>query len=235
MTAPRKSKRPIKTIEENVGRATCLKCFRVSDLCLCSTIVPFEIEPLVVLLVHPREFMKTIGTVRIVKLALKNSIFWRGFGHEVDHDKELLALIENPNHFPTVLFPGADSINLTALSREELSTRIPPGKRLVIFVIDGTWTSAKQMIRTSEVLQKLTKLSFNVVTESTYQFRKQPQEFCLSTVEAVSLLVENLNQKGLCKPTPKGAHFAMLKSFEALVDSQVRREPSFKNPAQSGT
>jgi DTW domain-containing protein YfiP len=220
----RPSKRPVKQVGSFDGRDTCLKCFRVTRLCLCSTITRFEIEPLLVLLVHPREFMKTIGTVRIVKLSVANSILWRGFGVNFDTDPEMNALLKDTTLYPMVLFPGEDSLNLTAADETLLREKLPAGKRLAIFVIDGTWTSAKQMIRTSVKLSSLPKLSFNVETQSTYEFRKQPQEFCLSTVEAVSVLVENLKQRGLCNPKPDNAHRQMLQGFAALVKSQVRLE-----------
>jgi DTW domain-containing protein YfiP len=90
--------------------------------------------------------------------------------------------------------------------------------------MDGTWSTAKQMIRHSQKLSMLPKLSFNVETESTYEFRKQPAKFCLSTVEAVAVLIENLKQKGLCHPKPAGAHQLMLNGFKAMVTSQVQYE-----------
>jgi DTW domain-containing protein YfiP len=138
------------------------------------------------------------------------------------------AIIDDPSLHSMVLFPGSDSLNLSAASTEELTEKLPIGKRLAIFVIDGTWTSAKQMIRTSQKLSTLPKLSFEVQTQSTYEFRKQPQEFCLSTVEAVSVLIENLKAKGLCSPKPTDAHRQMLRGFAALVESQVNRETRAK-------
>jgi DTW domain-containing protein YfiP len=229
MNDSRPSKRPMKDMTIEHDRDMCLRCFRVTSLCLCSTITRFEIEPLIVLLVHPREFMKTIGTVRIVKLSLTNSLFWRGTGPDFDKDQQLQAMLKDPALYPMVLFPGNNSLNLSTATSEVLEERIPKDKRLVVFVIDGTWSSAKQIIRQSETLKLLPKISFQVQTPSIYEFRKQPQEFCLSTVEAVSVLIENLKQKGLCSPKPENAHLQMLLSFSALVQSQVRHEALSKN------
>ena len=215
-----KSKRPIKTASE-FGRETCLKCFRVSRLCICASVSPFQIEPLVVLLVHPREFMKTIGTVRIVKLSLTDSVLWRGFGVDFDRDENMQALLSDPTLHCTVLFPGENSLNLSTSSNEALGKQIPSHKRLAVFVIDGSWSSAKNMILQSQKLSALPKVSFEVATESAYAFRQQPKKFCLSTVEAVTLLIENLRQKNLCNPVPADGHLRMLKGFETLVQSQI--------------
>lgn len=204
-----------------MSRDTCLQCFRIQLLCLCSEITHFEIQPLIILLVHPKEFMKTIGTVRIVKLSLKSSIMIRGRGEEFDHDTAFLKLIANPDLYPVVLFPGSNSINLSTVDSKTLSDAIPNDKRLAIFVIDGTWTEAKQIIRESKILSQLPKLSFDVTVPSVYEFRKQPKKFCLSTVEAVALLIESLRRKGLCNPVPENGHQTMLAGFKKLIQSQL--------------
>jgi DTW domain-containing protein YfiP len=204
-------------------RDACFSCNRIKELCLCSHIRPFEIEPLIVQLVHPKEVKRTIGTFRIVKLSLTNSIWIRGWGEDFDQNQKFLSLVNDPNHYPMILYPGEDSLNLSTATREDLSENIPQGKRLVIFVIDGTWATAKQMIQKSKIIQSLPKVSFEVKTPSIYEFRKQPEKFCLSTVEAVSVLIENLKQKGLCTPFPENAHQHMLQSFKVLVAEQVER------------
>lgn len=203
-------------------RDACLGCNRVKNLCFCSDIKPFEIEPLIVQLVHPKEVKRTIGTFRIVKLSLTNSIWIRGWGEDFDQNQKLLSLVNDPVHYPMILYPGEDSLNISALTHDELKQKIPAGKRLVIFVIDGTWATARQMIQRSKVIQSLPKLSFDVNSPSIYEFRRQPEKFCLSTVEAVSVLIENLKQKGLCSPTPHDGHLALIQSFKTLVHSQLK-------------
>ncbi len=203
-------------------RDACLGCNRIKSLCLCPHIQKFEIEPLIIQLVHPKEVKRTIGTFRIVKLSLTNSIWIRGLGEDFDQNQKFLSLVNDPALYPMILFPGSDSLNLSTATKEELVEKIPAGKRLAIFVIDGTWTTAKQMIQRSKVIQSLPKLSFDVHSPSIYEFRKQPEEFCLSTVEAVSVLIENLKQKGLCTPQPQNAHHVMIESFKELVASQTK-------------
>ena len=201
-------------------RDACLGCNRIKTLCFCTHIKPFEIEPLIIQLVHPREVKRTVGTFRIVKLSLINSLWIRGLGEEFDQDPKLLSLVNDPKLYPMILFPGDDSLNISSATKEELSRRIPQDRRLAIFVIDGTWTTAKQMIQRSKVLSTLPKLSFQVKTPSIYEFRRQPEKFCLSTVEAVSVLIENLKEKGLCQPKPENAHQQMLQAFQSIIGSQ---------------
>jgi DTW domain-containing protein YfiP len=207
-----------------MSRLSCNHCFRIQSLCLCDSIQTFEIEPLIVLLVHPREFMKTIGTVRVVKLSLTGSIMIRGHGKNFDSDPTLASILANPNHHCMILFPEINSINLSTTPSEEIKNQIPPGKRLVIFVIDGTWSAAKNMIRDSAGLRALPKLSFDVNAPSIYEVRKQPNSHCLSTVEAVSVLIENLKAKGICAPKPADGHLKMIEGFRKLISVQVEFE-----------
>lgn len=209
--------------EVRITRDTCWSCHRVRSLCLCSTIKPFNIEPLIALLIHPKEFKKTVGTARIVRLSIPNSRLWIGHGVDFDQNPSLLSVIQDTAFYPMVLYPGETSLNLSTSTVSELTTAIPIGRRLAIFVIDGTWSNAHRMIRDSKILSSLPKISFDIRTTSQYEFRKQPLPFCLSTVEAVCELIENLAKKGLCEAPFEKAHLQMLKSFRALVESQVGR------------
>ena len=209
-------------ITAQLGRETCWNCYRAQNLCLCSEIKPFETEPLIVLLIHPKEFRKTVGTARLVRLSILNSRSWIGHGADFDSNPGFQSLVSDPTLFPMVLYPGPSSLNLSVLGEGELKTHLPQNRRLAIFVIDGTWFCARKMIRTSKILSQLPQITFDFKTESAYGFRKQPKAFCLSTLEAVFELIENLNQKGLGKVFPESAHHQMKQGFQALVKSQVK-------------
>jgi DTW domain-containing protein YfiP len=168
--------------------------------------------------------MKTVGTVRIVKLSIPGSLMIRGHGSDFDQDPSIARLLSHPDHHAMILYPGESSLNLSRAAESDIQSQIPRTKRLVVFVIDGTWSAAKNMIRKSTVLTQLPKLSFDVITPSTYTFRRQPQSFCLSTVEAVSALIENLKQRDLCHPEPSDGHLRMTESFQKIISSQLGYE-----------
>ncbi len=211
-------------------RDTCWQCYRIRSLCLCSGISTFQIEPIIALLVHPKEYQRTVGTARVVKLSIQNCRTWTGYGSDFDSNPEFLALINNPNMHCVILYPGTDSLNLSDANADEIALKLPVEKQLVIFVIDGTWANAKRMIRLSQVLRQLPKLSFNIKKESQYGFRKQPKAFCLSTVEAVCELIDNLQEQKLCRVTPPQGHLNMLKVFKNLVEGQLRAQVELRRP-----
>ena len=213
-------------------RNACSRCHRTEALCFCPELKPFSIEPLLILLVHPREYRKTVGTARIVHLSIQNSILWRGYGNHFDGDIQMQKLLRDSNLYPMILFPGPMSLNLSEETTETLKQRLPDGKRLALFVIDGTWATASKMIRDSLILNSLPKLSFNVTTPSHYQFRKQPKAFCLSTVEAVLELLENLSAKELCTLPQDQSHQHLSTIFQGLVQAQLDFQKNPENRQQ---
>jgi DTW domain-containing protein YfiP len=132
-------------------------------------------------------------------------------------------MVQDPTLRWVVLYPGSDSLNLTEASDKCLLQAFPQdGKKLGILLIDGTWSSAKRMIRTSVLLSSLPKISFSVNFLSQFRFKKQPRPNCLSTVEATTHLIESLALRGLCSVDPPGAHWKMLHVFDALVETQLK-------------
>jgi DTW domain-containing protein len=204
------------------ARSWCWTCRRVALLCLCTQVKPFDLEPLLVMVVHPKEFRNTVGTARIVTLSVRNSVTLTGQGPELDQSAALASLLEDPRLFPVVLFPGPRSLNLSRASDGELLAFLPPARRLAIIVVDGTWSLAKKLIRTSKKLSALPRMSFDVIAPSDYRFRRQPRPYCLSTVEAVHLLIETLTERKLCARPPAEAHHSMLRTFRWIVEKQLQ-------------
>lgn len=212
-------------------RSQCHTCGRGGVTCYCAEIRPFDPGFTLVLLVHPREARNRVGTVRIAHLSVRGSRLLVGTGEQIDLDHRAEAFLDRERYFPVVLFPGETALQVESLTKrpasseaEAFARRISEGKRLVVFVIDGTWSQAVGMVRSSRLLASLPQLSFTVDRESEYRFRKQPAEYCLSTVEAVHTLIDRLSDAGI-SPAPTGrAHDRMLEIFRKLVRFQMESE-----------
>jgi DTW domain-containing protein YfiP len=122
---------------------------------------------------------------------------------------EVERLIRDPENQCVILYPGSESTLLEGGKPIE-----KPGRRLVIFLIDGTWTTAKNMLRLSPNLQALPQIRLNPVRKSQYRIRRQPQSVCLSTVEATHQLIEAVDGPGECEN--------LLHVFRYMVDEQLK-------------
>jgi len=81
------------------------------------------------------------------------------------------------------MYPGKDSYNIS--DGDSTETRSVLGDAPYIFILDGTWSCARKMLRLSHNLQQLRRISFDNRIESKFVIKQQPVSFCLSTIESV--------------------------------------------------
>ncbi len=207
----------------------CFKCFRVKSLCLCHLIKPFDTKTHFVLLMHPMEAKKEkMGTGRITLATLKNSKLIVGI--DFTNDAEVNALINDPKNYCMVLYPGEQSINIS--SDDVTPLKNLNGKRLVVFLIDGTWPCAKKMMRLSKNINTLPRVSFTANRESLFLIKEQPAEYCLSTLESIHFFLSESERRGL--ESLESKHDNMLDVFKSMVDFQIKcasdpNLPSYRN------
>lgn len=214
----------------SVPRAVCERCWRALKTCYCDRIRPFSAGPLFVILLHPKEAGKKIGTGRLTHLCILNSRLIRSLGHELDQVEQFTRLISDPVFAPVVLFPGRKSLNLSVSIAADVSETFPAGRRPLIFVIDGTWPQAKKMIRTSTLLSGLKQIQFNPRSKSNYRIRTQPKDHCLSSLEAVHTLIELFDERGIASKPSQGEHQNLLDVFDWMVELQIQCEENEPNP-----
>lgn len=231
-------------------REMCYRCFRPKGACLCADITPMATRTRFVLLMSPKEFKEEkAATGRLTHLCLPNSEIM--MGKSFGDDGRVRALLEDPGHHPVLLYPGKEAVNLSeqsAVSGEQTGSggaaieglrRELAAKRLVVFVLDATWSGARKMLRLSPCLQRLPRVMFTPSAPSRYVIKQQPQEGCLSTLEAVHELLLALERHGLDRyERPE----QLLALFKKMQDHQIacaadparpgyRRQP-YSDPAE---
>jgi len=195
-------------------RATCYHCYRPMNLCMCASVNPISTNTKFVILMHPKEFKKTKnGTGRLTHLSLPNSELYIDVDFS-DH-KAINALIDNPHNCCYVLYPGKESIHLNT-QKIELKNR-----QLIIFIIDSTWPCSMKILRLSQNLQCLPKLSFTHSKTSQFQIKEQPKEFCLSTMESTLTILELLTAHEI-ETIEQCALDSFLDPFLSMVDYQIQ-------------
>ncbi len=175
--------------------------------------MPMTTRTRFVFLMHPKEFKREkAATGRLTHLCLPNSVIHMGV--EFDRDEAVQAILGDPQNFTVLLYPGANAINLStgAFTAADLG-----GRQLVVLVLDATWSGARKMLKLSPSLQALPRVMFNATTRSRYVIKQQPQEGCLSTLEATHELLHLLERAGLDSyplPTQLPALFDRLQDFQ---------------------
>ena len=185
-------------------RPVCERCRRPTVVCFCAHLPQLETRTRVLVLQHLRERRVGIGTARMAHLALPNSIMRVGIDFERDAVVKA-TLAERAASY--ILFPGPDAIDVRALD---------PAQPITLVVVDGTWSQARTLIRVNPTLAALPRLAFSPRQTSEYnRIRREPADFCVSTIEALTEVLRALE--------PDGDRFEeVLAPFRAMVERQAR-------------
>lgn len=146
-----------------------------------------------VFLMHPQEFKHAkAATGRLTHLCLAESEIHCGVGF--DEHEAVQRLIHDPANFPVLLYPASGARDL---SNGELHAHEFAGRRLVVFLLDGTWRLVRHLWRDSPSLQRLPRIMFSNAAPSRYVIKHQPEPGCLSTLEATHEVLLALERSGL--------------------------------------
>jgi DTW domain-containing protein YfiP len=193
----------------------CYRCFWPKPLCWCGSIRPMATATRFEILMHPMEFKRVkLGTGRLAHLCLENSGLRVGLGF--DGDAGLQALLGDPGNAPVLLYPGPGA--------RDLSNGAPPvddlgGRRLVVILLDATWSLAGKMLRASPSLARLPRAMLAPPSPSRFVIKRQPRRGCLSTLEAIHETLIALERAGLDRyPDPD----QLLDLFRRMQEHQLR-------------
>lgn len=175
-------------------------------VCYCSKLPHLPTQTRVVILQHPRERDKAIGTARMATLCLPSSELL--VGREWGDHPGLAKAMSDPARPPALLFPGPGARDVLAE---------PPSTPITLIVVDGTWSQAKNLVRDNPVLNTLPRYAFSAPEPSEYRIRKEPSIEVVSTIEAL------MHVLGALEGDP--ARFrSLLDPFRAMVDSQLEAQ-----------
>ena len=205
-------------------RDTCEPCRRPRSECCCEKYRPFASVPQIALLVHPYEARRAIATARLTHRCLTNSLWMQGSVFEAN--PRIQAILDDPTLAPVLLYPGRGASDLAV--PEVRKTLVPEGKKLVVFVLDGTWAQARRMRRLSTQIHAMPMVCFTPTRPSRFRVRKQPRENCFSTIEAVHHMLDLFHEPG----TPR-KHDNLLEVFDAMVEKQIiHQKRGFGRPSR---
>lgn len=187
----------------SVPSGICPECFKKLSLCVCSAIQPVENKVHVLILQHPQEPDKDLGTARVANLVLKASTLKTGFsvpnlrtvlGFDVDPSQWIVLFLGSKYKFRQAIASGAHSEILFFNKKGEEIQRPMDGIKGIV-AIDGTWAQAKALWWRNAWLLKLTRAVINPRQKSLYgSLRREPRLECLSTIESIAYTLEILGE-----------------------------------------
>jgi DTW domain-containing protein YfiP len=193
----------IETVEVPVEIEDCPRCGKPLTLCVCQDIEPIDNKISVLVLQHPQEQDKALGTARLTALHLKNAVFKTGLswpsltkalGRTADPKRWATLYLGSAD--PALLAPGQSIVALDAkgnlLSVQETALSDVRG----LIVLDGTWSQAKTLWWRNAWLLKCKRVVLAPSRPSLYgKLRREPRREGLSTLEATAMLLAKLEKR----------------------------------------
>jgi DTW domain-containing protein YfiP len=203
--------------QEPKFRTICHACFQPDFNCYCTHIKHFDPKMKFVILMHNLEAKRRVATGRLSHLCLENSELL--VGHDFSQNRDVNSILANDQYHSVILYPGRNSFNLSDASAQQRADYFPQDKKLALFVIDGTWNTARKMVRSSN-LTKLPRICFSPPKPSNFRVRKQPAPGCYSTLEAIHHTIELLGPSRGFNPATR-THDHLLHVFDTMVEKQL--------------
>ena len=167
-----------------------MRCAQPVFGCYCEHIQRINSKIKFVILIHPIEAKRRIATGRMSHLCLENSELIRGQNYT--NNGRVNRILADPSHQPFVLYPGRTSMDLSEATEEQKASLFSANRTPVVFVIDGTWATARKMVRQSLNINSIPRICFTPANRSRFLVRKQPRPDCYSTIEAIHQTIELL-------------------------------------------
>jgi len=212
------------------GAATeCARCGKPTALCVCAGIEPIDNRIALLILQHPQEQDRELGTARLTTLHLKRATMKTGLSWP--SLAKALGREVNPKRW-AVLYLGAASAATLPKDRELTlidgkGKPLPEQERALaeidgIIVLDGSWSQAKTLWWRNPWVLKCRRLALNPKQPSRYgKLRREPRREGLSTLEAAALALARLGNQPEIE-SALGLSFTRLLSAYRSVHTQSK-------------
>jgi DTW domain-containing protein len=198
--------------------AECGRCGKPAALCVCDTIVPLDNRIQVLILQHPQEQDRALGTARLTALHFRRGILKVGLSWP--SLTKILGRPTDPQRW-AILYLGSAKVAALAPDREVLvlNRKGEPERNQDallrdiegVVLLDGTWSQAKALWWRNAWMLKCRRVILGPPRPSRYgKLRREPRRDGLSTIEAAAMLVSRLENRPEIET-------ALTASFERLL------------------
>jgi DTW domain-containing protein YfiP len=207
----------------------CERCGKPPELCVCGDIAPIRNKVALLILQHPQEQDKALGTAKLTRLHFANAVFkvglsWpslaKALGRPADAKKWATLYLGSAD--PHALAPGRELVALDAKGKLLPDQDAALAGIEGVIVLDGTWSQAKTLWWRNAWLLKSRRIALAPRRPSLYgKLRREPRREGLSTLEAAALLISRLEGKPEIETALTGTFSALLARYR-VVQAQAR-------------
>jgi DTW domain-containing protein len=200
----------------------CPSCGKPLPLCICDSVVPIENRIALLILQHPQEQDRALGTARLLALHFKNAVLKIGLSWP-SLSKALGRPVADPSRWAVLYLGSAKAADLDTKSdivAIDRKGQVEDHQRAIlndiegIVLLDGTWSQAKALWWRNAWMLKCQRVILNPAKPSAYgKLRREPRRDGLSTIEAAGMLLAGLEERPDIAATLDGAFERMLVKY----------------------
>src|SRR3954470_7565882 len=215
----------------------CPSCHKPQPLCICDSIEPIENRISLLILQHPQEQDRALGTARLTALHFKNAVLKIGLSWP-SLSKALGRQVADPSRWAVLYLGSAKAADLdtdrdiVAINRKG---ELEDNQRAIlkdiegIVLLDGTWSQAKALWWRNAWMLKCQRVILNPVKPSRYgKLRREPRRDGLSTIEAAAMLLAALQRRPDIEATLNGSFERMLAKYRQAQQAMPELAPKPK-------
>jgi DTW domain-containing protein YfiP len=207
---------------ETAHLADCPRCRKPAALCVCDGIVTAENKIALLILQHPQEQDRTLGTAFLAAASLSNAqvrigLSWPSLAKAVGRPAEprRWAVLYLGSAKAADLAPGRDVVLLTRKGAAEPEQNFAGLEGVIL--LDGTWSQAKALWWRNAWMLKCRRVILNPARTSRYgKLRREPRRDGLSTIEAAAMLLSRLEGRPEIEAALTGNFEKMLARFREV-------------------
>lgn len=214
----------------------CTRCGKPLPLCICDSVTPIRNRIELLILQHPQEQDRALGTARLTaqhfeKVTHKIGLSWpslsKALGRSVD-----------PQDW-AILYLGSAKVADLATDRDVVAIdrkgEIEDHQRQIlkdiegVVLLDGTWSQAKALWWRNAWMLKCRRIILGPAQPSLYgKLRKEPRRDGLSTIEAAGMVLSRLEGRAEIETELHATFQRMLTQYRAVQSSMPELAPKPK-------
>ncbi len=200
-----------------MSRSYCKVCEKPGQACICRWVQVQANHPSILILQHPDESKRPLGTARLVALGLRNVHVHVGLSFE---QRQLDSYLNDSGlSSPVLVYPKAkDKQHNHLVVETETQHSIATGllKRYdCLILLDGTWRNTRELLLLNPWLNALPSMEVKHQVSSRYRIRQAKQDGALATIEAVSMVLSLVDSEHSSE--------LLLRPFEKMIEFQIRK------------
>jgi DTW domain-containing protein len=217
--------------------ADCPHCGKPMPLCICDSVTPIENRIAILILQHPQEQDRALGTARLTARHLKDAVIKIGLSWP-SLSKALGRTVHDPSRW-AVLYLGSAKVSefdtdaeIVAINRKG---EMEEGQRAIlkdiegIVLLDGTWSQAKALWWRNAWMLKCQRVILGPRQPSRYgHLRQEPRRDGLSTIEAAGLVLGALEKRPDIAATLNASFERMLARYRQVQRAMPELAPKPK-------